>query len=1007
MRTRTYVFEQGTSHKFWAVAVDGPVLVTRWGRVGTDGQEKQRAFADGAAATAAADKLVGEKTRKGYVADASSTIALRADAGAVPAPPRAARPAADAQPTSPGAVPPAPGPADRSAIELTPQELALPSWLPLPPPLQRSDAPVDVAAVRRGLRGTRHHWGWWHWADSPFGDDVSPATAAFWLRLAYHGGPEVRNRRPAEALRAELERGLDVELSRDDILRLSGDSQLPEANRLPAALALLPATDIVEVLIGGLGRQDGHSAQWDWAARARTLLLPLLSEADRASLREAVERSLRPQLSNPDDVYGLELTLAGALGMHEEVELVVATWPDNWLGELYGSRIGHMCELLGLATAERFVEEAVRLGLDMSHEVGAATWLAVTGTDRLDWLQRTLLRSPNRGEASVNARAFFRRVHHPAMAPVALAGLGSRAPDAARAWLDDHPAEAVAGLAPLLSRSGASADAARDELRRLLRTSATSDASRRAAAQLQGPAAERVAALAAAAESIGGSTLEQTPAWLEATEPISGRLPGWLDPAALPPLLQRDGEAMLREQDVVRLLLALKQSVDDVHPAAAARAELSPASADEFAWALFSAWSAAGAPARDAWALLAVGQLGGDRSAQRLTPLVRAWPGEGRHSRARTGLRVLRTIGSETALMLLNGIAQRLRFKGLQNEARTAMEQIARERGLSRAQLEDRIVPDAGLDADGSRSFDYGPRQFSFVLGPQLKPMVRDSAGKLRATLPPPGVRDDPALADAAREQWRELRRFVADTTKLQVMRLEDAMVTQRSWSVEEFTTYVAPQPLLRHLVRLLVLAASTPGARRTFRLTDEGDLADADDAPFALAADERVTIVHPLQLDRSQRAAWSETLAADEIVPPFPQLGRSVADLRDDELAQQDITRFATDHVPPRTLVGLLDRRGWHREGIADGGLFSNHVKEFPAAGVTVTVEYDGIPVGSMEDADPQAVERCYAVVGSSERAWEFGSARGQALHWGEVDPIVRCEVLADLLAIQAKALA
>ena len=38
-----------------------------YGKLGTSGQSKTKAFADAAAAAADAAKLVGEKTKKGYV----------------------------------------------------------------------------------------------------------------------------------------------------------------------------------------------------------------------------------------------------------------------------------------------------------------------------------------------------------------------------------------------------------------------------------------------------------------------------------------------------------------------------------------------------------------------------------------------------------------------------------------------------------------------------------------------------------------------------------------------------------------------------------------------------------------------------------------------------------------------------------------------------------------------------------------------------------------------------
>src|SRR5678815_970170 len=92
--------------------------------------------------------------------------------------------------------------------------------------------------------------------------------------------------------------------------------------------------------------------------------------------------------------------------------------------------------------------------------------------------------------------------------------------------------------------------------------------------------------------------------------------------------------------------------------------------------------------------MTAVGALGGDTSVLKLTPMVRAWPGESQHPRAVLGLEVLRAIGSDTALMQLNGIAQKLKFQGLKTKAREFMEAIAKDKGLTRAELEDRVVPD-------------------------------------------------------------------------------------------------------------------------------------------------------------------------------------------------------------------------------------------------------------------------------------------------------------------------
>lgn len=63
---RRFEMVEGTSSKFWEVATEGKNVVVRFGRIGTDGQTKSKAYASPDAATKEAEKLVKEKTGKGY-----------------------------------------------------------------------------------------------------------------------------------------------------------------------------------------------------------------------------------------------------------------------------------------------------------------------------------------------------------------------------------------------------------------------------------------------------------------------------------------------------------------------------------------------------------------------------------------------------------------------------------------------------------------------------------------------------------------------------------------------------------------------------------------------------------------------------------------------------------------------------------------------------------------------------------------------------------------------------
>jgi predicted DNA-binding WGR domain protein len=65
-RARRFEFVGGTSSKFWEIAVQGAEVTVRFGRIGTQGQTQEKSFPSADDANKHADKLIAEKTRKGY-----------------------------------------------------------------------------------------------------------------------------------------------------------------------------------------------------------------------------------------------------------------------------------------------------------------------------------------------------------------------------------------------------------------------------------------------------------------------------------------------------------------------------------------------------------------------------------------------------------------------------------------------------------------------------------------------------------------------------------------------------------------------------------------------------------------------------------------------------------------------------------------------------------------------------------------------------------------------------
>ena len=61
-----FEYTDDKSSKFWEVRVSGTTVQVRYGKIGTDGQTRNKDFPDAAKAQAHADKQIAKKTASGY-----------------------------------------------------------------------------------------------------------------------------------------------------------------------------------------------------------------------------------------------------------------------------------------------------------------------------------------------------------------------------------------------------------------------------------------------------------------------------------------------------------------------------------------------------------------------------------------------------------------------------------------------------------------------------------------------------------------------------------------------------------------------------------------------------------------------------------------------------------------------------------------------------------------------------------------------------------------------------
>ncbi len=902
------------------------------------------------------------------------------------------------------------------SIDLDPEDWLWATWRPRTPRPRPELPPFDIeSCLDRFVTVTRHRQtSNWTWNKIQLAPTMTRAEAHFWLFAI------------SEVMRRDLQPGFFVQELRDQRKTFDGGITVEAAAKCTRTISqngwdhllvllthLFAPPDLITLSQANSSLSSHrHPTIETWLLDGvRRRVLPYLSDAEYRTMQDDLRAVLPPPALPPNHyaAFPFAFYLAALLGLHEEVGRLVRSIPDDHYAAEDWNDYYQRPQLLifGLADPQSVESEMRRLKLVLKKPDYIRGWIAHTEDSALDDVRDSILTIKSKDDCAALIEVFVRVVSPGAAAPMLELMLASKAPRPARDWLEVRAGHAIAGLIPIAAGKGKLADAALDYLRAQKRSGheaflrdCLASADPEAAEKVRREVLERVEVV------IPTFDPNTTPEWLRSALDAAAKLhgPSWIGPGDLPTIVV--GDRALSEPQVDRLLGALaKSTLGDPHPLVAAiRAHADRRSLDVFAWALFERWLAEAAPSKEKWAMGALGLLGSDSAALKLTPMVRVWPGESQHQRAVFGLECLRAIGSDVALMQLSGVAQKLSFKGLKAKAAEMMEAIAQDRGLSRAELEDRIVPDCDLDERGGRLFDFGPRQFRFVLGNEMKPMVRDEAGKLKDDLPKPGAKDDAAKAAAAVEDWKRLKKQIREVAKIQAERLEQAMVTGRRWDPADFESLLVRHPLMINLVRLVLWGGYDDKGQlvSTFRITEERDFADVKESSYRLDGIAKVGIVHPLDLTDEQRSAWGEIFGDYEIIPPFPQLGRTVRRLEPGQETDKDLIKGETITVPAVTLVGILERHGWNRGIPEDAGVFSEHCKPFVGANVTAVIQYPGIPVGYMVDWHDQKLGKCFFVPGIYTPT--SYPEHKNALPLGAVDPVVISEVLGTLGAVASK---
>jgi len=403
----------------------------------------------------------------------------------------------------------------------------------------------------------------------------------------------------------------------------------------------------------------------------------------------------------------------------------------------------------------------------------------------------------------------------------------------------------------------------------------------------------------------------------------------WIEEESIPKLYwKKEGKALSEKE--MRFLFYRSKRVKGINSDIEAKQVfelLDETRSEKFGLALIKGYQDSNADTKFKYYLVMAGLIGKDGVLNKLHTVFKNTVTSKRYRMAAMTVGAIAMVGSDKALRIVDMIARKFANKRpqIRNGAKEALDAAASELEITMDQLADRIIPNLGFE-EHYYAFESGEDQYRAFINKDFKLNYFNEDNKLRKSMP----------KDVSRETKAELKAIekeIKEVVKTQKGRLENYLVTERTWEVEEWMEYYYANPIMLIYVQRLLWGVYDENHQliSAFYCDDDLDLYDVDDEEVDVEDGTYIKIVHPLHMSEELLTKWKEKVYSMDKEFEFEIINREVT-LVSEEESERNLTKILHGEKIPKGadfVAGFLEKKGWLKSTGDGGYLQFNKINE------------------------------------------------------------------------------
>ncbi len=413
----------------------------------------------------------------------------------------------------------------------------------------------------------------------------------------------------------------------------------------------------------------------------------------------------------------------------------------------------------------------------------------------------------------------------------------------------------------------------------------------------------------------------------------------WIEEESLPKLYWNNGNVLTQKE--IRFLFYRSKRVKDISSDIEARQViglLDQKKSEKFALALIKAYQDSNADSKFKYYLVMSGLIGKDNVLNRLHTVFNSTVTSKRYRMAAMIVGAIAMVGSDKALRIVDMIARKFANKRPQiaRGAKEALDAAASELNISMDQLADRIIPDLGFE-EHYFTFNAGEEEYRAFINKEFKLNYFNEDNKLRKSIPKDTSREIKAKLKAIEKDIKEV-------VKAQKGRLENYLITERTWETEEWMEYYVSNPIMLIYVQRLLWGVYDENHQllTAFHCDDDLEFYDVDDEEVDIENGNYIKILHPLHMNSELLQKWKNKVYVMDKEFEFEIINRNVTIVPEEE-SERNVTKILYGEDIPKGadfVAGFLLKKGWIKTNGSGGYLEFNKINEMDNTNAHANIE-------------------------------------------------------------------